>query len=151
MVPEVGEIACQGAERPVFGALQHTVVMLTLGLIVVPGLLEQAQLLVPFLLEGLSDKAVRGVYGHEASSGQIRVVLGAFDLAVQQLIGLLGAVDDFLLNGDGRFDRHRCDFFQQNGGHEGIDPGSGKPRAKRGLCRMRSASPLALDYVEMTP
>lgn len=137
MVPEVGEIACQGAERPVFGALQHTVVMLTLGLIVVPGLLEQAQLLVPFLLEGLSDKAVRGVYGHEASSGQIRVVLGAFD--------------DFLLNGDGRFDRHRCDFFQQNGGHEGIDPGSGKPRAKRGLCRMRSASPLALDYVEMTP
>jgi hypothetical protein len=64
-------------------------------------LIEGAERGVPVGFEGVGDQPVGGVDGEVAAAGQIGVVAGAFDVGCAQRVGLVGAVLEFGLDGEG--------------------------------------------------
>ena len=76
-------------ERPVAGLVGAVVVVLGVG--------ELAQPVVPVGLERVGDEPVAGVDGEVAAAGQVGVVAGALDVRGAQGIGFVGAALELCL------------------------------------------------------
>ena len=131
VVPDGGQVGGELADPGFLGVGELPGVVLA-GLVAgVLGLAEGAQGGVPVGFEGVGDEPVGGVDGEVAAAGQVGVVAGALDVRGAQGTGLVGAVLEFGLDGEGGFDGERGegveeqlpDLLVQSGAGDGLaDP-----------------------------
>src|SRR5947208_2060615 len=107
VVPDRGQVGGQLADPGFLGVGELPGVVLAGLLAGVLGLAEGAQRGVPVGFEGVGDEPVGGVDGEVAAAGQVGVVAGALDVGGAQRAGLVGAVLEFGLDGEGGFDGER--------------------------------------------
>ena len=100
-VPDRGQVGGQLVDPGFLGVGELSGVVLA-GLVVgVLGLAEGAQRSVPVGFEGVGDEPVGGIDGEVAAAGQVGVVAGALDVGGAQRGGLIGAVLELGLDGEG--------------------------------------------------
>jgi hypothetical protein len=104
VVPDRGQVGGQLADPGLLGVGELPGVVLAGLLGCVPGLGEGAQRGVPVGFEGVGDEPVSGVNGQVAVAGQVGEVAGALDVRGAQCFGLVGAVLELGLDGEGGFD-----------------------------------------------
>ena len=95
VVPDGGQVGDQLVDPLFLGGGELAGVLLA-GLVVgVLGVVQRAEGGVPVGFEGVGDEPVGGVDGQVAAAGQVREVLGAFDVGGAQRVGLGGPVLEF--------------------------------------------------------
>ena len=112
VTPQPRKISGQGQDLLSLAGLQGAPVGVPSAFVVVLGVAQRTQFLVPFGFERLGHQAVVGVDGEVAALGELGFVAGPVHLLVSQVVGLLGPGDKLVVHGQGHFEgerRHRLD------------------------------------------
>ena len=130
VVPEGGEVGCQGVDAGALGGIERDGRGLGGGVVVASGG-QLAQRGVPVGFEGVGDEPVAGVDGQVAAAGLVGGVLGALDVRGAQGVGVFGVADELVADGEGGLERERGEGVQQQAGDRGVDGSAGQVLADR--------------------
>jgi hypothetical protein len=98
-------------------------------LVVLLGLVQLAQGVVPVGFESVGHEPVVGVDGEVAASGKFGSVAGPFHVAASQGVGFVGPVFEFALHGEGDLEGEGRDGVEQELADGGVDEGAGHAAA----------------------
>ena len=98
VTPQAGEITGQGQDLLPLVGLQGVPVGLPPAFVVVLGVAQRTQLVVPFSFERLGHQAVVGVHAQVAALGELGFVTGPFHLLVAQAVGLVGPGQELVVH-----------------------------------------------------
>jgi len=132
VAPERGQVAGQCPDAFGLGVAEPGAGAATGAVVVVLGVVEVTQPLVPVRFEGVSDEPVAGVDGEVAAAGGIGGVAGPFDVGGADAVGVGGPVGEFAADGDRGLDRERGERVQDEVGDGGVDACAGHVLARRG-------------------
>ena len=93
-------------------------------LVLVAGVGEFAQLVVPVGFELIGDEPVGRVHGEVASAGCLSRVLGALDAHLPDPVGIGGALLELGGDGERGLDRQRGEMFEHERGDRLVDAGA---------------------------
>jgi nucleoside-diphosphate-sugar epimerase len=99
--PEAGEVGRQGSDAGLVFFGEGGLGGCAGPLVVLLGVVELAEGVVPVGLEAVGDQAVVGIDGEVAAAGELGAVAGSFDVAAPQGVGFVGAGFEFGLDGEG--------------------------------------------------
>jgi hypothetical protein len=100
--------------------------------VVVAGVLQWAQGVVPVGFEAVGNEPVVGVDGEVAAAGEVGAVTGPLHVGASQGVGLVAAGFELGLHGEGDLERERGDGVEQELTDGGVDGGAGDALAAGG-------------------
>jgi hypothetical protein len=122
--PERGQVCGERADPRLLLVSQRPVPGLGGALVLVFGVGELAQLVVPVGFELVSDEAVGGVDSEGASAGGVGGVLGALHAHLADPVGVGGALGELGGDRERGLDRQRGELPEHERGERGVDAGT---------------------------
>ena len=133
--PERGEVCGERADLGLLLVGERPGAGVGGALVLVLGVGEFSQLVVPVGFELVGDEPVGRVHGEVAAASSLGGVLGALHAHLPDPVGMLGAVGELGGDREGGLDRQWGELFEHEAGDGGVDAGAADRLARRGAGR----------------